>query len=465
MPMATTSDISPLSAVQNARIEQHGEHLFLVSNPSVGAVSALASADLFAFSLFGQSGGAIEPLNAFYGSLGMDEQEAGAKARALHDRLLLDGWARDSYPDVVGEPLAAVYMTITRECNLACPYCYQGLSQRRSKTMSLQKVAEVFNAIAAIRPNCHIILTGGEPLLHPDIGAIFDLIDQHGFLLTLLTNGIPIDQPMVERLAQIKHLECVQISLDGMSEETFALSRGRGAMAKVRKGLDYVIKAGLPFMVAPTLHRDNLHEIAEMAAFAVDSGGYIKPNNLREFPHDSNSLGTDEANQRISRLVLSEHELMQAARDLDANLIARYGKERIQGLKDRYLTRANCSTDDHNAKSVCGFGWSLVDIDWNGDLYPCHLAKAPDLMLGNLFERPLAELLGVADERGVRRKSKDIGKCGSCSFVSRCAGGCRVGAYFGHGSFEREDDLCHYNYKGSLERILAPLAEAVEAQS
>lgn len=445
-----------IAAIRDARIEPHGE-LFLVSNPAIGALSAMANGDLVAFHLFGESGGALEPMVAFYQSLGMDEDEAAGAADAFRTRLIKDGWTRAAYPDVHKPPLTAVYMTVTRECNLACPYCYQGLSARRTKTMEMDRLRDVFAQIAAIRPDCHIILTGGEPLLHPDIGAILDLIDEYGFLLTVLTNGVLIDEAMAGRLARIRHLECVQVSVDGMTEETFALSRGRGTMAKVRAGLDHVIAAKLPFMVAPTLHRANLHEIAEMAVFAVENGGYIKPNNLRHFPHDSNKAKTSDGTEMTARLVLSEEELIQAARDLDAGLIARFGTERIRALKDRFLVRANCAVDDHNAKSVCGFGWSLLDIDWNGDVYPCHLAKAPELKLGNLFEQSLTDILGVAESTGVRRKSHEIDRCSGCSFVSRCAGGCRVGAYFAYGTFEREDDLCHYNYRGSLERTLASL--------
>ena len=447
--------------IKDARIEQHGE-VFLVSNPSVGAISALTSGDLVAFQLLGESGGASEPLIAFYQSLGLDKREALDMTQTFQTRIKNDGWTRAEYPYIPGQPLAAVYMTINRECNLSCPYCYQGLSQRKGKVMSIERVKEVFDSIAKIRPDCHIILTGGEPLMHPNIYEIFDLIDSHDFILTLLTNGILIDEKIAQRLKSIKRLEVVQVSLDGMTEDTFAQSRGKRSMDKVRIGLDHLIDAQLPFMVAPTLHLGNLHEIADMAEWAVDNGGYIKPNNLRHLPFDFNKTVDDEG-QEIAKLVLPQDALVKAARDLDNNLIKKYGQEKIYALKNRFIGRTNCFIDDHNAKSGCGFGWSLLDIDWDGDVYPCHLAKAPELKLGNLFMTPLANLLGLADERGIRRKSNELTNCSQCNFVSRCAGGCRVGAYYGNGSFDREDDLCKYNYTGSLERILAPVIEELTA--
>jgi radical SAM protein with 4Fe4S-binding SPASM domain len=146
---------------------------------------------------------------------------------------------------------------------------------------------------------------------------------------------------------------------------------------------------------------------------------------------------------------------MRAARDLDANLEAKYGRERIHALKARFLRYSKCSVDDHNAKGLCGVGWSLLDIDWNGDVYPCHLGKTPELMLGNIFDVSFEHLFEQARVRGIRTKSHEIEGCSSCSFVSRCAGGCRMGAYYANGGFDKNDNLCHYNYQGNLRRALS----------
>ena len=145
-----------------------------------------------------------------------------------------------------------------------------------------------------------------------------------------------IDEKMAERLTRLERLDVVQISLDGMTEETSAISRGKGALAKIRAGIDQAIAAKLPFVLAPTLHGDNLHEIDEMAEFAVTNGGYIKPNNLRSFPMDNERMKPG-AKAFMRQIELSERDLMRAARDLDANLEAKFGRERVLELKARYL--------------------------------------------------------------------------------------------------------------------------------
>ena len=329
--------------------------------------------------------------------------------------------------------------------------------------MPIEQIRELFDKIAAVNPNCYIIMTGGEPMMHPDIYEIYDLLDASGFRLTLLTNGVYIDAKMAERLSRMKRLDVVQISLDGMSEKTCSMSRGRGTLPKIMAGIQQAIDAKLPFVLAPTLHGENLHEINEMAEFAVANGGYIKPNNLRSFPKDNEKMKPDAA-AFLRQLELSERDLMKVARDMDASLEEKYGRERVLALKARYLRYSKCSVDDHNAKGLCGVGWSLLDIDWNGDVFPCHLGKTPELQLGNIFETTFEHLFEEARLKGIRTKSNEISGCSSCSFVSRCAGGCRMGAYYVNGGFDKSDNLCGYNYQGNLRRALAqarPIDEGV----
>lgn len=445
-----------MSAISDARVERHGD-LLLVSNPRVGALTTMTEADLAALHLFDVSDGSVDALEGYFGGFGLPD--ARDHAEGFRARVVRDGWTRTAFPNSEGPPLISAYVTITRECNLACPYCYQGLSKRRGRHMPIERIRDLFGKIAAVNPSCYVILTGGEPLMHPDIGEIFDMLDASAFRLTLLTNGMYIDAAMADRIARLRGLDVVQISLDGMTEETSAISRGRGALAKIREGIDHAIAAKLPFVLSPTLHGENLHEIAEMADFAVANGGYIKPNNLRSFPKDNEKMKPG-AQAFLRQLELSERDLMRAARDLDARLVERHGKERIGALKSRYLRYTKCSVDDHNAKGLCGVGWSLLDIDWNGDVFPCHLGKTPELQLGNIFETSFEDIFEQARVRGIRTKSNEITGCSSCSFVSRCAGGCRMGAYYANGSFDKNDDLCHYNYQGNLRRALAQVQTA-----
>ena len=138
-----------MSAISEARIEQHGD-LLLVSNPRVGALTTMTDADLAALHLFDVSDGSLDVLEGYFDSCGVP----GARdhAQAFSHRVVRDGWTRTEFPNAEGPPLISAYVTITRECNLACPYCYQGLTARRGRHMPIENIRDLFGKIAAVNP-------------------------------------------------------------------------------------------------------------------------------------------------------------------------------------------------------------------------------------------------------------------------------------------------------------------------
>jgi radical SAM protein with 4Fe4S-binding SPASM domain len=429
-------------------VESHGD-VFILSKPTVGALSVVDQRDLVAFQLFyllrHNLADAHACVQSLYSSLVDDDAIARSLATALVARLTRDGWTRTDLPRPDLEPLQAIYFTVTRRCDLACPYCYQGLANRSGTEMSLEQSRISLEKIGRVNRSCKIIVTGGEPFTHPAIFDILDEIDSRGFRSVVLTNGTFLDDSAVRRLRAMKGLLQLQMSLDGITEETHALTRGRGHFAKVMSAIDNVINQGLPFVLAPTMHNGNLHEIYDIAALAIANGGWCSPNNLREFPHEG---------LNFTRVHLSNEACLDALYDMNRRLIERFGLARMAELSTQYKGPSVCSVMEPNANFICGMGHSLMDLDWNGDVYPCHLSKGPELILGNLFVDDFDAIFSRVKDRRIRVQSHEIPKCSSCKFVSTCGGGCRAGAWFAHGSLSREDGLCDLNYSSRLRSIL-----------
>src|SRR3954451_19397714 len=99
-----------MTIAHDARIEPHGD-LFIVSNPAVGAISAMTDGDLVAFHLFSECPDDPEPLIRFYASFGMDDGVAKAMADTFRGRMDAEGWTRTSYPEVYGDALSGLYLT------------------------------------------------------------------------------------------------------------------------------------------------------------------------------------------------------------------------------------------------------------------------------------------------------------------------------------------------------------------
>jgi radical SAM protein with 4Fe4S-binding SPASM domain len=428
-------------------VEQHGD-VFIAYRPSIGALTALRERDYVPFHVFTSADGDRElALARYFVQMGMPEQAAARRAAALSQRLVRDGWTREALPNGEGRLLAAAYFTVTRYCDRTCPYCYQGLNDRVKTDMTIEQVRLALARIKEVNPHCQITVTGGEAFSHPRIGEILDIIDEEGFSFTALSNGTYIDEDVARHLKRLKGFRYIQISLDGITPETHERTRGKGHFAKVMSAIRAVIDQGVPFKLAPTLHNDNMHELNAIGELALSNGGWLSPNHLKELPHSGlnyNNLGLNGA------------RLIEALRLLNEHLIAKYGHERFFELSNKYSGKQVevCSAIEPNSRFICGMAHSLVDIDWNGDVYPCHLSKGPELLIGNIFQEDFAAIFRRVEERGIRVKSNEIEKCSGCKFGSTCAGGCRAGAWFTYGTLESEDEDCEISYSTRLRRLL-----------
>ncbi len=104
-----------------------------------------------------------------------------------------------------------------RRCNLACAYCNE--FDNHSSPVPLDTMLERIDCLARLGTTT-IELSGGEPLLHPQLDNIIRRIRLHGALAGLITNGYLLSQKRIERLndAGLDHL---QISIDNvMPDET-----------------------------------------------------------------------------------------------------------------------------------------------------------------------------------------------------------------------------------------------------
>ena len=106
-------------------------------------------------------------------------------------------------------------MVVTRRCNLACAYCneFDRVSPPVPTADLLRRVDRLADLGTAI-----ITLSGGEPLLHPDIDAIVARIRKRGAMAVLLTNGFLLNRDLIGRLNRAG-LDYLQISVDNIEPD------------------------------------------------------------------------------------------------------------------------------------------------------------------------------------------------------------------------------------------------------
>lgn len=153
---------------------------------------------------------------------------------------------------------------LTRRCNLACRHCYLG--EAEATDLPLDQARRLFEEFAA-GGGLRLLLSGGEPLLHPRFWEIDALLPEFDLRVVLLTNGTLIDRDHAGRL----HVHEVQVSLDGM-EAAHDRLRGHGAFAAALAGLQAARAAGLQVSVASTVNVDNLGDFDELAGLVRELG-------------------------------------------------------------------------------------------------------------------------------------------------------------------------------------------------
>ena len=170
-------------------------------------------------------------------------------------------------------PPRLVAWETTRACNLACRHCRaEALLTPPTGEMSPQEGRELLDQLAAWPPAPAVILTGGEPLLRPDILELAAYGRDRGLRMLLSTNGTLLDAALAKAL-KAAGVARVSLSLDQPYEAGHDAFRGApGAFQGTRRGAEYLRAAGLPFQINSTLTAANLDQAGALTALAQEMG-------------------------------------------------------------------------------------------------------------------------------------------------------------------------------------------------
>ena len=184
--------------------------------------------------------------------------------------------------DQLNRPLLDLRLSLIDICNFRCTYCmpaeydYKFLKDRDRMTHEeIIRLINIFTGLGAER----IRLTGGEPLLRPDLPAIIQEITDEASLkdLALTTNAQLLEKHALE--LKEAGLKRVTVSLDALDPQIFLkMSGGRGSLRSVIKGIDKALEVGLtPLKLNCVLEKGvNDSQILPLARFAYERGIVVR---------------------------------------------------------------------------------------------------------------------------------------------------------------------------------------------
>ena len=342
-----------------------------------------------------------------------------------------------------GAALRLVAWETTRNCNLACVHCrasaehgpFSGELDTRASFRLLDQIAEVGEPI--------VILTGGEPLLRPDIFDIAKYGTGKGLRMVMAPNGTLITEKTAGQMADAG-IKRISVSLDGATKESHDRFRGvEGAFEGALRGIRLVKDAGIEFQINTTITKTNLDEIPKIQELAIKSGAVahhiflLVPTGRGKYIVDQEINAAEYENTLNWFYDQREKTPLQ----LKATCAPHYYRIlRQRAKKDgRPVTFKTHGMDAVTRGCLAGTGFCF--ISHQGIVQPCGFLN---INCGDITKSSFADVWDSSDVFLSLRNFDNLKeKCGKCEFRKVC-GGCRARAYEATGDFLAEEPLCSY---------------------
>lgn len=375
-------------------------------------------------------------------------------------------------------PGPVVIWNLVRRCNLTCKHCYSISADKDfSGELSTREVFEVMDDLKAFHVPV-LILSGGEPLLRPDIFDIARRAKAMGFYVGLSSNGTLVNAENVAEIAATG-FDYVGISLDGLRATHDRFRRKEGAFDAALNGLRLCRDAGAKVGMRFTLTQDNAHDLPALLdlmeseridKFYLSHLNYagrgnknrvsLAPSSLKPGEHP---LGGQRTTESEGAVISDAHfKTTRSALDLLFDrcwrqVQAGQAKEYVTGNNDadgvyllHWASRHLPQHAEHIHRKLAQWGGNssgvnIANIDNLGSVHPDTMWW--DYPLGNVRQRPFSEIWrDTADPlmAGLKAAQRPVqGRCAGCEHRAICNGNSRVRAWQTTNNFWAEDPGCY----------------------
>ncbi len=326
-------------------------------------------------------------------------------------------------------PLNQIYFYLTEGCNLRCRHCWIAPKYQSEGNSYPALDLDLFKSIieqAKLLGLTGIKLTGGEPLLHPQISEILDYIRAEELRLTMETNGVLCTSELAHKMAECKNT-FVSVSLDGVDAETHEWVRGvEGCFDEAMDGIRNLVEAGFKPQIIMSVMRPNKDQLEPAVRLAERLGaGSVKFNIVQPMARGSKMHDSDEA--------LSIEELVDQGRWVENTLSASTDLPLYYDHPPAFRPLGKMFGSNADGCGICGI-LGILGVLPNGSYALCGIGRAvPELVFGHATTDRLEDiwdktpvLLEVRE--GLPKRFQGI--CGDCLMKKLCLGSCVAQNYY-----------------------------------
>ena len=294
---------------------------------------------------------------------------------------------------------------LTDGCNLKCLHCYRECEPGIGNWLDTPEALRILSELAGLGVRT-IELTGGEPTIHPRFREIIEFSLRNFKMVALITNGVLLNNELVQILAEQSDHVVVQIDIDGHTGEVHDYLRGvPGSFQRTLQTARLLTQHGVKYRAAMNIHAKNFDSIRATARLVHGLGA-----NWFSFAPIL-EVG------RGRRLELVRDDQIRSWEELKREIEAEFPPGFINLGKE--LERRNTKKGIN-----CGAGSRSLVIGPTGSARPCLMMSEDLISYGNLCEQSLVEIMKTAPSGylyDLPAPTREI--CGDCPMFMLC-GGC-----------------------------------------
>ena len=354
-------------------------------------------------------------------------------------------------------PLGMLYFYLTGDCNMACRHCWIAPTFEHSDRSQKALPFDLFKKIVTEAKEIGLSgvkLTGGEPLIHPDIIPMLRFIRDQHLHLTIESNGVAVT-PHIADLIKSCPGSFISISIDGNRESHEWMRGVKGSFDRVSQGVKTLVETGIHPQVIMAVAGRNKGETADLAKYAQEMGAgsvkynFVTPTARGEAMEAEGATVTVQEQIELSRWV--QNELQKELKiQLMTNLPFAF-----RSLSSLYGPQGNCGR--------CGI-FSILGVLSDGTYALCGIGTSvPELCFGHASRDQIKDIWEKADALNEIREHlpKDLkGICSRCLVKNVCIGQCVANNYY----VEKDLLAGHKFCEDALKAGVFPMTRLAEGQ-
>ena len=325
-----------------------------------------------------------------------------------------------------------VSMNLTNCCDLRCKHCSKSL-ERNASFIDLDLLKKSFYYFENWRIK-QVILTGGEPTLHPNFIDIVKLLKKRNISVGILTNGQNSFLTKIDELKKIlDENDFIQFSVDDILEN-YSKIRVNGKFDILNKSIKEVLGEKFSVKTNTVVNSENymhLHEIYEnlkmmgLTNMRFSPMFYIK----ESFAKQVNDVETIKSFVKIIEV------------DQSYNFISGIPLSVFYPFVNWFNTKFNETLKV--GSFLCPANSTSVEMDAFGNIYPCSYLEGNRWLYGNILDEKF-------EKNFIRKKqlfsvlSNCDETCRNCKSKSLCKGGCKASSICRYGEIGYGDTNCFY---------------------